>query len=99
MVTLTTSPGFISRTSGVGVKVASVCWSGPGGPTGVPLWVRYAKLTGSGQLLLAIAFGGLPGPCRAPYWACRLSMVSAPHHCFGSHEIFEKFLNGPYPGG
>lgn len=71
----------------MGVKVASVCWSGPGGPTGRPLWVRNAKLTGSGQLLLAIAFGGLPGPCRAPYWACRLSMVSAAHQWVWSHEM------------
>ena len=51
----------------MGVKVASVCWSGPGGPTGVPLWVRNAKLTGSGQLGLATAFGGLPGPSRT-FW-------------------------------
>src|SRR5437016_14626471 len=98
MVTLTLSPEFISRTSGVGVKVALVCWSGPGGPTGLPLWVRNAKLTGSGQLGLAIACGGLPGPCRAPNSACRLSMVNAAHQCLVSHEIF-PLLIGAYPGG
>src|SRR5436305_10400714 len=98
MFTLTTSPGFIFSTLGVGVKVALVCWSGPGGPTGLPLWVRNAKLTGSEQLGLAIACGGLPGPCRAPYWAWRLSMVNAPHQCVRSHEIF-PLLIGAYPGG
>jgi hypothetical protein len=41
---LMVSPGFISKASVVGVNVASVCWSGPGGPTGTPLWVRKAKL-------------------------------------------------------
>ena len=46
----------------------------------MPLWVRKAKLTGSAQLGLASAFGGVPGPWRAPYDAWRLSIVSAAHH-------------------
>src|SRR5215831_18009484 len=48
----------------------------------------------SGQLGLAIAFGGLPGPCNAPNWACRLSIVSAAHQCVRSQEP-----NPDRPGG
>ena len=59
------SPGFMSRTSRVGVNVFAVCLSGPGGPTGRPLWVRKAKLTGSTQLGFASAFGRAAGSVKA----------------------------------
>ena len=79
--TVNVSPGFIISVSEVGVNVLALCLSGPGGPTGRPLWVRNAKLTGSVQLGLATALGGLPGPCSAPYSAWRLSIVNAAHQC------------------
>src|SRR5438128_7866933 len=47
MVTLSLSPGFITKTSGVGVNVDLFAVSGPGGPTGTPSCVRNAKFTGS----------------------------------------------------
>ena len=64
---------------------------------GLPLRWIHAKLTGSVQFGLVRAFGGLPGPCSAPYCACRLSMVSAAHQCVRSHEI--ELMNGGCPGG
>src|SRR5215470_19214079 len=60
MLTLITSPWFIRSTAGVGVNDLLFCVSGPGGPIGFPVFVRYAKLTGSGQLGLATAPGMLP---------------------------------------
>src|SRR5436190_2682202 len=92
--TRSVSPGFMSSTSRVGVNVFAVCLSGPGGPTGLPLWVRKAKLTGSGQLGFASALGGLPGPWRPPKFAWRLSIVSAAHQWTWSQE-----MTGAYPGG
>ena len=37
-LTTSSSPGFMTRTSGVGVKVCSVAVSGPGGPIGRRTW-------------------------------------------------------------
>ena len=48
-LTTSSSPGFMTRTSGVGVKVCSVAVSGPGGPIGAPDLVRNAKFAGSMQ--------------------------------------------------
>src|SRR5690348_37017 len=94
MLTLITSPWFIRSTAGVGVNDLLFCVSGPGGPIGFPFLVRYAKLTGSGQLGLATAPWMLPGPCNAPNCAWRLSIVSAAHQCFRSQEP-----NDSRPGG
>ena len=88
MVTLSLSPGFITKTSGVGVNVDLFAVSGPGGPTGTPSCVRNAKFTGSMQLLLSTLKSKFP---------CRLSIVSAAHQCVWSQEIL--LMNGWYPGG
>src|SRR5690242_3990960 len=65
ITTSKTSPGFIISVLEFGVNVAVVCCPGAGGPVGIPLPWRKAKLTGSIQEGLSPA----------------LSMLSAAHHC------------------
>src|SRR6476659_2375611 len=96
-LTWSLSPCVIKSVSLLPAKLPDLIVSGPGGPIGVPLVLRKAKLAGSMQLSFSRAFGGLRGPWRAPYSPWRLKIASAAHQCVLSQEILS--LNGGYPGG
>ena len=86
MLSLITSPGFISRVCAFGVTVVRSLSCGLGGPVGTPLvWIQ-PKLTGSVQF-------GLQVPSAAH---SRLSMVSAEHQCVLSQLMLSA--KGAKPG-
>ena len=85
----TVSPGFMSSVSLFGVAVVAPAEScGAGGPVGTPFRWMKAKLTGSSQLLLQLAYPGVHS---------RLSMLSAAHQCVSSQLVLST--KGGSPGG
>src|SRR6266849_6025917 len=87
-VACTLSPGFIFSVWALGAKLASFKSCGLGGPAGTPSVWRYAKFTGSMQLLLQNLKLKLHE---------RLSMVSATQYWVWSQ--LNASLKGPKPGG
>src|ERR1700722_2190374 len=88
IASLITSPELISRVCAFGVSVATSASCGLGGPAGLPLRCRKAKLTGSSQAVLR--------PLN-PNAASRLSMVIAAHHFVELQLMLSS--NGVMPGG
>ncbi len=88
IATLTTSPELMNSVCLPGWKVSAFAVCGAGGPPGLPLVVRYAKLTGSSQ------FGFRLTKLNSD---SRLSMLIAVHHLVALQLALSS--QGANPGG
>src|SRR5712692_1115898 len=86
--TLSTSPEFSISVCLFGWKVCAFAVCGPGGPDGLPVVDKYAKLSGSAQF--GFRFTKLN-------WDSRLSMFSATHHLVALQLTLSS--QGGSPGG